>query len=830
MIRRFTKLDIQDFRIFAGRVSVPLDADVVVIYGPNGSGKTGLISALEYAITGRVEDLQGFSDDYPRCLRSIWAAGEPRATLQFESTAGDDLQVSTPVNAGQGTPGKLTTISDEDRRFFVERCYISQRQLGRLLEIYQSPDKQQKEQPLVRFVRELLALDLLENLTGGTHEAGNIVRLQKASPALATLRGEEASMPGQRAQIDGQREERLRVLEESCKAIDALVSRIGDQSPAGGWTPASIRARIIDLESARLGENLSSTLRRLQESQGRLHSAIGLLQASSEVITQDAISLQAKLKALEKDAIHEKLDLLRREAELVFASVGLSGTLPAIPDAGRQLEAVEDDIANNIARLDADILTVNETNQEIRQLELRASQLEETTRKGSGPSARRPQKQRRLIELLQGVLDHLDSEVCPVCARDYSEIGRGPLKSRILEELQKLGQDTERLELAAKQRAQLESELSDVEHRIVALRTVAQQSDGGLEAIQSRRATLARLKDRLAGERPVRDEWRRTQQEEAVIREELRMLEERISQQETSRLQISQLADDLGIPQETRPTTIERLADTVANDLRARIEDLEKRRGSIDELLAALVAAERTAAELAKIEGQARDLSEKEERIQGARIRIDQYIEKTRKVARAANTAKERLLKEVFNDTLNALWEDLFERLVKSETFVPRLREPTVWRGQIKAAIQAIAAGTNPFEQAGSVLSAGNLNTAAVSLFLSLNLVQSPRHRVIVLDDPVQSMDDIHVTQLADLLRAITRQAGRQLVLTVHERSLYEYLCLELGPTRESDSLLAIEVVRSDSGHGSTIHPERRTWKPDLVSFGPPLEPHSVRG
>jgi hypothetical protein len=42
---------------------------------------------------------------------------------------------------------------------------------------------------------------------------------------------------------------------------------------------------------------------------------------------------------------------------------------------------------------------------------------------------------------------------------------------------------------------------------------------------------------------------------------------------------------------------------------------------------------------------------------------------------------------------------------------------------------------------------------------------------------------------------------------------------LELGPTRESDSLLAIELVRNREGDGSTIQPERRAWKPDLVTF-----------
>ena len=131
-----------------------------------------------------------------------------------------------------------------------------------------------------------------------------------------------------------------------------------------------------------------------------------------------------------------------------------------------------------------------------------------------------------------------------------------------------------------------------------------------------------------------------------------------------------------------------------------------------------------------------------------------------------------------------------------------------------------LASGIAPFEQLAAVLSAGNLNTAALSLFLSLHLIEEPKHRVLVLDDPVQNMDDVHVVQLASLLRAIVHQAKRQLVIAVHERALFDYLCLELGPTREGDSLLAIELARNRDANGVQIDYQKHTWKPDLVRFG----------
>jgi exonuclease SbcC len=362
-----------------------------------------------------------------------------------------------------------------------------------------------------------------------------------------------------------------------------------------------------------------------------------------------------------------------------------------------------------------------------------------------------------------------------------------------------------------------------VERKIAALSERLRRDQPALEIIQARRNELSKLMETLAAELSSRQDWSRLYQEEAAIQAAIRAAEERASQQDESKLQISQLADELEIPEKARPADAQSLAEAVSGHLRTQIEKLERERRHQSDLLTALAMAEKLARERDGLDSETAALDDREQRIQSATGRVGQYIEKARGLARAANSAKERLLREVFNETLNGLWADLFGRLVKLETFVPRLSEPTAQRGQIRAAIQAIvkgAEGLQPFEQAASVLSAANLNTAALSLFLSLHLVDQPTHRVLVLDDPIQSMDDVHVGQLATLLRTIVREARRQLVLCVQERSLYEYLCLELGPTRESDSLLTIELARNAPGDGSTIRFERRAWKEDLITFG----------
>lgn len=111
----------------------------------------------------------------------------------------------------------------------------------------------------------------------------------------------------------------------------------------------------------------------------------------------------------------------------------------------------------------------------------------------------------------------------------------------------------------------------------------------------------------------------------------------------------------------------------------------------------------------------------------------------------------------------------------------------------------------------------GNVNTAALSLFLSLHLIEAPRHRTLILDDPVQSMDDVHVINFAALLKAIAFQADRQIIIAVHERALFDYLCLELGPSKEGQSLIALEVTKT--GYTSEIQSVRREWKPDRIKI-----------
>ena len=74
-------------------------------------------------------------------------------------------------------------------------------------------------------------------------------------------------------------------------------------------------------------------------------------------------------------------------------------------------------------------------------------------------------------------------------------------------------------------------------------------------------------------------------------------------------------------------------------------------------------------------------------------------------------------------------------------------------------------------------------------------------------------MDELHIAQFAALLRTLAKSEGRQVILTVHERPLFEYLALELSPAFPGDKLITIELARSPKG-------ETR-YTPVVISYEP---------
>ena len=102
------------------------------------------------------------------------------------------------------------------------------------------------------------------------------------------------------------------------------------------------------------------------------------------------------------------------------------------------------------------------------------------------------------------------------------------------------------------------------------------------------------------------------------------------------------------------------------------------------------------------------------------------------------------------------------------------------------------------------IFSTSQANIAALSHFLAMGWSAGERSLpFVLLDDPVQSMDDVNVLGFADPSRHL--RTSRQLIISTHERRFAGLLERKLAPRSATDATLVLEFLGWDrSGRSAT--------------------------
>jgi DNA repair exonuclease SbcCD ATPase subunit len=115
------------------------------------------------------------------------------------------------------------------------------------------------------------------------------------------------------------------------------------------------------------------------------------------------------------------------------------------------------------------------------------------------------------------------------------------------------------------------------------------------------------------------------------------------------------------------------------------------------------------------------------------------------------------------------------------------------------------------------IFSTSQANIAALSYFLAMGWTAGERSMpFVLLDDPLQSMDDVNVLGFSDLCRHL--RANRQLLISTHERRLSGLLERKLAPRGEFAQTVVLEFVGWDRS-GPTV--QRRVVEPQVLE--PPI-------
>lgn len=806
MNARLKSLKVTDFRSILGTADVSLDAQTVLIHGPNGTGKTSLLSAIELGLTRSIVSFARFDGDYVQHLPHKDAKSLGSVELTVSGLAPNDATGRIEVSATEivGAP-LLDTVP---ARFFSERCYLAQSTLGRLLEIYEHQDTRKSDSALTRFVKELMGLENLEAVIDGLHAAGDVRRLRGFTPLFWAAREQGPKWDAELFEVSAaitSEGARLDVAEANLAAAlglapDQLASASTDE----------VRSDIA-AKRARNEERMQSLARRRRDLGG---AASQILDAEAE--PRPTVPVAGSVRADDRAAYEAWRSGLGAELDAVVAQVQVSfpDVTPVLANPARAQTQALVAIKAEFDRLTA---LMAEDAAATRQLEMLGTSITQAKARLAAVDLELGDKKgasQDLAKALSAVSDLIEGEDCPVCGRDFSEVSDTPLAAHISEEVSRLISAAGRVQELVSDRSTTASLLANAEAEAADLRARHLPPERRA-SVQQSLAQLTEWRNALNALHATAQDGTRLQMSAAAVAQRQAVLSTRQTAISGLREQMNAYSFELGMD----PAPVETPLAMVVEQLIVEVSRQEQAAYEMDDqdraALATLEEMDSARRALDAATANHRRLKVLTEDLVGRRTEADRRIGLAKDLAGRAQALRTSKVRQVFNDELNALWRELFIRLAPDEAFVPAFALPSGANGAVEAILETHYRSGGKGGNPRSMLSAGNLNTAALTLFLSLHLSVKPILPWLIIDDPVQSMDDVHIAQFAALLRTLKKD-GRQVILAVHDRQLFDYLALEMSPSSNGDRLITIELGRGADSR--TTAPWKLTaYEPDTA-------------
>jgi DNA repair exonuclease SbcCD ATPase subunit len=92
-ITRINSIEIENFRGFASKEDFNLDKPKVLVYGPNGSGKTSFCEALEYSLLGYLSEADAKRIDVKQYITNIHTAKSSQPVLTGTNSKGEIIDI-----------------------------------------------------------------------------------------------------------------------------------------------------------------------------------------------------------------------------------------------------------------------------------------------------------------------------------------------------------------------------------------------------------------------------------------------------------------------------------------------------------------------------------------------------------------------------------------------------------------------------------------------------------------------------------------------------------------------------------------------------------------
>lgn len=683
---RIKRLEVSGFRGFARRADLDFDADVVLLSGPNGSGKTSVFDAFLWALTGRIGRLSERPDHVTSCFSE---SGEAFVALTLSSPGEEEMRISRTIS--RGTQQDRLLVETAQTR--LEDSAAVDMILRRLW-----PAALASEDPMSAFstaltrsvylqqdvVRDLLARDTEENRFKVLSELVGTGRLTELIRALEAARNRWSRSGSKDAAQLKEVEDRLAALSDRAARLSKAKDETGhpDATLLQWWT--------------RVGQIIPS------------------FEAGFTGLAPSGQDIDRALKQVE---VH------RRLAERSLA--GVRGLLDDLQKAPR----FEDEQAKRAATLRA--LVSGQT----ADLKAKRAALEVAEQEAAAERRRLTELRlegEELAALAQLALRHL-AERCPVCNQRYDRAqAEKRLKGQLHPEAQKIASSVlNRPAVVAREIEMLEGEMTEARRELASIDALQSRSSQW-EAILQQRMRELRIDGGVA-----------------TLPEQLARMASDHERRLAHLLQIQREGESLALQ-------------TARTAEAAQRHQLELTIASIEQELAEL---------RADVSAHSRTHQVASEIIQGAReVAWDVVREQIDRIGPSA----ERIYSRIDPHPI------LTDVAIRTET--------SGQRGKVAVRV-ADRLGAGLSLDPNLVLSSSQLNGLAVALFLAFGLaVRDGALECLLLDDPLQSLDDVNLLGLVDVFRRVKDR--RQVVLSTHDRRFAALLQRKLRPIAENQRTL----------------------------------------
>ena len=698
-------LEISGFRAFSKNHSFDLDADIVLVVGVNGQGKTSFFDAILWAVTGAIPRLRRLES----VVSHYSTSGEARVAVSIVDDEGKAIEVTRQSDGRRDE--LLVKVNGDEYRDQQGQVQLIQNLWPEGL---RSNDQSMALQSALQYGVYLQQDVVTGFLTTETDEqrfnvfsqfvgAGAATEFQLALERSRRAWSQATNVLANRLQEKEQRTEQLESQLSELEGYD-LPYHVNEEEWATWWT--RVRAFGVTRSDTRTPDS--------PESQGAVDTAMAELRTirlSYERRRENLLDLETAVLAL------PSVDLDPNELELT--ATRLEQTLAAARESLAEAETT----TSNFLRVQTES---------------------------------RSEHQERVL-LADLALRHLE-EQCPVCLQSYD-------KNSTRERLEMI-RDT------AEPSLNLPSDLPDLSNLEGHVRELERDASNASTALQKA--------------------WRQ--------------FELRKDEQERVRLALEELDIDV----------------SSSGDIAVVIRsELEENGRQLEELSSTRQQGESIALSLSR----AGQLARKRE-IEWAAVEAKNDSEETRREVAARRATGDLASKmidgirqassDLVEDELRKL-EGLLQRIYSTADPHPEFRvvrflsQMRRGHGRMMAQIEDPAYGIK-ISTPDLILSSSQMNVLAVSIFLTLNLgSRNLPLNTAILDDPLQSLDDINLLGLIDLLRRIRDR--RQLMVSTHDRQFAALLERKLRPVSESQRTVRVEL--SDwSREGVVANQADIAWDP----------------